>query len=164
MRMGSYAHLESVRPPATLPNWTTFLTGVNPGVHGVFDFTVRDGYSVRFKGGTLRVCPTLFEHLDRLGLSCASVGFPATWPPPRLRHGVFISGWDAPVAFESDSSFIWPRALHDAIVERFGPIRCDDVNEFAAERTGWHEELAGALVRRIGHKTALAKWLLGTRQ
>src|SRR6185295_14358125 len=47
---GAHAALESVQPPATLPNWTTLLTGVGPGHHGVFDFTVRDGYRVRFTG------------------------------------------------------------------------------------------------------------------
>jgi predicted AlkP superfamily phosphohydrolase/phosphomutase len=34
MERGAWARLESVQPPATLPNWTTFLTGVDPGAHG----------------------------------------------------------------------------------------------------------------------------------
>ena len=55
MERGAFAHLESVQPPATLPNWTTFLTGTDPGVHGVFDFTTRRGYSVRFTAGTVRI-------------------------------------------------------------------------------------------------------------
>ena len=36
MSRGAFAALQSVQPPATLPNWTTFLTGVDPGRHGVF--------------------------------------------------------------------------------------------------------------------------------
>ena len=47
MARGAYAALRSVLPPATLPNWTTLLTGMNPGRHGVFDFTVRDGSASR---------------------------------------------------------------------------------------------------------------------
>lgn len=163
MEEGTYAALESVKPPATLPNWTTFLTGVDPGVHGVFDFTVRSGYRVQFTGGTVREAPTVFARLDRMGLATACVGFPATYPPERLAHGVFMSGWDAPVAFEADRSFVWPPSLYDAIAARFGTPSFDDVNEFDAEREGWHARLGAALVARIERKTELAEYLLAER-
>src|SRR5262249_40566001 len=138
MKIGSFSHLASVRPPATLPNWITLLTGVEPGVHGVFDFTVRKGYTVRFTSGTIRGTGTLFARLDRLGLACACIGFPGTWPPEQLSHGVFVSGWDAPVAFESNRSFVWPPDLYDTLLARFGPFRFGDIDEFEAERPGWH--------------------------
>ncbi len=160
MERGAYARLESVMPPATLPNWTTFLTAQDPGRHGVFDFTTRQGYQVRFTAGSVREEPTVFARLDRLGLRCACIGFPATWPPERLEHGVFISGWDAPVAFQSDASFVWPPALHERIKERFGEQRFDDVDEFDADSPGWREALPGALEERIAKKTELAQWLL----
>jgi len=163
MDRGAWARLESVQPPATLPNWTTFLTGTDPGVHGVFDFTTRQGYRVRFTAGTVREAPTVAARLDRLGLACACIGFPATWPPERLEHGVFVSGWDAPVAFEADRSFVWPPSLHDRIVERFGTPRFDDVDEFDADAPGWHERLPGALEDRVGRKADLAEWLLERR-
>ena len=64
MAQGAHGALESVQPPATLPNWTTFLTGVDPARHGVFDFTTRRGYQVRFTAGTAREVPTMFRQLD----------------------------------------------------------------------------------------------------
>ncbi len=164
MARGAWARLESVKPFATLPNWTTFLTGVDPGRHGVFDFTRRRGYRVAFTAGTVREAPTIAARLDAMGLACACVGFPATWPPERLAHGVFVSGWDSPVAFEADRSFVWPPAMHDAIVGRFGPIRWDDVDEFDAGSPGWHARLPGALVDRVRAKTELASWLLEGRE
>jgi predicted AlkP superfamily phosphohydrolase/phosphomutase len=160
---GVCAPLRSVQPPATLPNWTTLLTGENPGVHGVFDFTTRSGYSVRFTAGSVRETPTIAARLDRLGLSCACLFFPGTFPPERLEHGVFISGWDAPVAFEADRSFVWPAALHGEIVQRFGPQRFDDVDEFDADSLGWHARLPAALVSRVQRRTELATWLLQQR-
>lgn len=160
MQQGAFAALRSVQPPATLPNWTTFLTALDPGRHGVFDFTRRHGYRVRFAAGTAREAPTLAARLDRLGLQCACAGFPATWPPERLQHGVFISGWDAPVAFEADRSFIWPESMYAEIQERFGTPRFDDVDEFDAESPGWHARLPEALIERIHRKAALAEWLL----
>jgi len=163
MDQGAFAHLESVQPPATLPNWTTFLTGADPGVHGVFDFTTRRGYGVRFTAGTVREVPTIASRLDDLGRSVACLSFPATWPPEQLRRGAFMSGWDAPVAFEADQSFCWPKELHDRISARFGTLSFDDVDEFAAEKPGWHGRLPDALVKRIEKKTQLGRWLLGDR-
>ncbi len=163
MAEGAYAALESVQPPATLPNWTTFLTGADPGVHGVFDFTRRHGYEVRFSAGTVRRTETIAARLDRRGRSCAVVGFPGTWPPEHLDCGVFISGWDAPVAFEADQSFVHPRWLHEEIVARFGAQRFDDVDEFRADRRGWHEALPAALASRVARRTELGRWLLRQR-
>ena len=160
---GVFARLESVLPAATLPNWSTFLTGLDPGAHGVFDFTTRTGYRVRFTGGTVRAAPTVFARLDAAGLRCACVGFPGTWPPERLRHGVFVSGWDSPVAFEADRSFVWPPELYDALRARSGGLRFDDVDELAAETPGWHAALPDALVARIERKRELASWLLAER-
>lgn len=164
MKTGVWSRQKSVMPPATLPNWTTFLTGVDPGCHGVFDFASRDfdasDYRIRFTGGTVREAPLLVERLDAEGLRCACLSFPATYPPPALEHGVFMSGWDAPVAFEDDASFVHPASLHAAIKARFGATRFDDVDEFDAEKPGWHDELANALVRRVERKVALSEWLL----
>ncbi|MGF1464544.1 MAG: alkaline phosphatase family protein [Sandaracinaceae bacterium] len=158
---GAWARLRSVQPPATLPNWTTFLTGVDPGDHGVFDFTTRAGYRVEFTAGTAREAPSVASRLDRLGLRAAVIGFPATWPPERLRHGIFVSGWDSPVAFDADRSFCWPPSLHGALEARFGALRFDDVDEFDAERPGWHDRLPAALVERVRRRADLAEWLLG---
>jgi predicted AlkP superfamily phosphohydrolase/phosphomutase len=160
---GVFARLLSVLPAATLPNWTTFLTCFDPGVHGVFDFTTRVGDRVRFTGGTVRAEPTVFARLDAAGWRCACIGFPGTWPPERLRHGVFVSGWDSPVAFEADRSFVWPPELYEELRARSGGLRFDDVDELAADTPGWHSALADALVARIARKRELASWLLGER-
>lgn len=160
MERGVYAAQQSVQPPATLPNWATFLTGVDPGVHGVFDFTTRNGYGVRFTAGRIREAPTFFRALDRQGLKTACLFFPGTYPPEPLEHGVFASGWDAPVAFAADASFIWPRSLHAELVQRFGAQTFDDVDEFHADAPGFHDALGDALVRRIERRAALARHLL----
>jgi predicted AlkP superfamily phosphohydrolase/phosphomutase len=160
---GVFAHQQSILPPATLPNWTTFLTGVGPGHHGVFDFTTRRGYALRFTAGSVRAAPTWIARLDRLGLRCACVGFPATWPPEPLAHGVFVSGWDAPVAFEADRSFVWPRALYDLLQRRFGALRFDEVDQFRADQPDWHERLGTRLVDKVERRTELASFLLALR-
>lgn len=160
MRRGAFSALRSVSPPATLPNWTTFLTGLDPAQHGVFDFTTRTGYRVQFTAGTVREAPTVLKRLDERGLRCACLSFPATWPPERLKHGAFVSGWDAPVAFEANRSFVWPPSLYDETVDRFGTPTFDDVDEFHADTPRWIDRLPQALERRIHRKTEWATWLL----
>jgi predicted AlkP superfamily phosphohydrolase/phosphomutase len=164
MAQGVRAALRSVLPPATLPNWTTLLTGYNPGVHGVFDFTVRTGYRVQFTAGSVRSTPTLVARLDQLGKACACLFFPGTFPPERLAHGIYASGWDAPVAFEADASFVWPRALYHEIVRRFGPERFDDIDQFDAQTAGWHARLPAALCKRVERRVELARWLLSRQR
>lgn len=151
---GGSAALESTLPFATLPAWTSILTGAPPGEHGVFDFTERDGYRVRFSGARARRLATTFARLDDAGRRVALLGFPATYPPEPLRHGIAISGWDSPVAFEANPSFVHPRALWDELVARFGPMRFDDVDEFDGG-PGWHAALAGRLAERIRRKRDL---------
>ena len=62
-----------VMPAATLPNWSTMLTNADPGEHGVFDFTTRNGYRVAFEGGLARKIPTMFKRLDAMGKRTACV-------------------------------------------------------------------------------------------
>jgi predicted AlkP superfamily phosphohydrolase/phosphomutase len=39
---GSYSHLETTDPPQSPVAWSTFITGLDPGEHGIFDFVHRD--------------------------------------------------------------------------------------------------------------------------
>jgi predicted AlkP superfamily phosphohydrolase/phosphomutase len=161
---GVLDEVRSVPPASTLPNWSTFLTTADPGHHGVFDFTMREGYGVRFTAGTVRAVKTWVEHLDERGMTTACLAFPATWPPPRLEHGVFLSGWDSPVDFEADESFAWPPSFGRELREKFGPWRFDDADEFHADEPGWHGKLSGTLTARIERKTQIASWLLDSKE
>ena len=160
---GAWARLTSVMPPATLPNWTTFLTGADPGVHGVFDFTRREGYRVHFASGAARAVPTWLARLDAAGKVCASLSFPGTYPPERLAHGLAISGWDSPVAFEADRSFVWPPAAFDAITKRFGPLRFDEVDEFDTASPRFQDTLGARLSGKVDRRAELYAHLLGER-
>ena len=160
MDEGAWSRIESVVPCATLPNWTTFLTGMDPGRHGVFDFTTRTGQRVAFTGGTIRAEPTIARRLDAMGKRCAVIGFPGTFPPEALHHGAFVSGWDSPVDFEADRTYVHPPELFDALVKRFGAYRFDEVDEFIADSEGWHARLGEVLEARIQKRTELALWML----
>src|SRR5213593_1079805 len=113
MAGGAWGRLRSTIPAATFPAWTSLVTGVNPGRHGVLDFTERvpGTYRVRFVNASRRRAPALWSRFDAAGRTSAVLTVPGTYPPEPVR-GVMVSGWDSPLATAVDGSFVHPRAFH----------------------------------------------------
>lgn len=151
--------LHSTIPPVTFPAWTTFATGVNPGKHGIFDFTRRvpGTYSVRFVNATYRKAPTVWRRLSDAGRRVCVLGIPGSYPPEPI-HGCMISGFDTPVTTRADRSFIYPPEWADEIL-RVGGFPFADFQEFRIAG-GWHRHAAEQLLRGIEIKTRLAVSLL----
>jgi predicted AlkP superfamily phosphohydrolase/phosphomutase len=88
MERGIYGDLETIFPPLTGPAWVSFMTGVNPGKHGVFDFMtqqVQEGIHI-ISSESIRV-PTLWSLLGAGGRKSVVVNVPITYPPAP------IEGW-----------------------------------------------------------------------
>jgi predicted AlkP superfamily phosphohydrolase/phosphomutase len=160
---GAWGPLESTVPPTSPVAWNSFLTGATPSNHGVPDFTVRQGYGVRFTGAGDRRLPTLFAHLERHDLTVGAAWFPATHPPDPLR-GWQISGWDSPVTARGDASFVHPPELHRELTDRFGRdhLSFDAVDEFRDD-DAWYEAALESLCRRAERRAEMAAWLLDER-
>lgn len=128
---GLRTELRSTMPPATLPAWTSFLTGADPGHHGVTDMLMRrpGGYELQPAGGRLRALPTFLQRLSRAGLRVASLGVPGTFPPEPLR-GICIAGFDSPGAHRAMREAVWPPSLWPEL-EQLGGWRYATFNEQA---------------------------------
>jgi predicted AlkP superfamily phosphohydrolase/phosphomutase len=145
--------LGSVQPPMTLPAWSSFLTGVGPGVHGIVDFAVREEQTgrLRFLDARDRATETVPERLDRAGWRVGTVLFPTTWPPSPLSGGQ-ISGFDSPVATTVPRSACSPPELHDVILETLGrPLSFAAVAELK-KGPRWEADAAAALLQGIEDK------------
>ncbi len=101
--------LESVIPPLTPPAWTTAVTGVNPGKHGVFNFLKpKFGRAVtEFFGTADWKTPALWDYLGARNLSSVVLHLPATYPP-RPIEGVLVAG--LPLT-NVDANSTWPPEL-----------------------------------------------------
>ncbi|MBP7688009.1 MAG: alkaline phosphatase family protein [Thermoflexales bacterium] len=95
MQGGVTGNLESTLPPVTSPAWPTFMTGKNPGKHGVFDF-------IRPRAGTFDMVNAsqiksklLWEILSEAGYSVGVLNVPITYPP-RPVNGYMIPGLLSP--------------------------------------------------------------------
>ncbi|MCC7144016.1 MAG: alkaline phosphatase family protein [Candidatus Eisenbacteria bacterium] len=107
----AWGTLNSIIPCLSPPAWTTAVTGVNPGRHGIFDFQTRipGGKVVTETANSRRVAP-IWMWLKDKGPRCAIVNVPMTAPPDEL-NGVMISGLPHVPA----SSFAYPREFQEQL-------------------------------------------------
>lgn len=159
MRDGASGRLASTMPAATFPSWTTFMTGVNPGRHGVFDFTRREAgeYRVRFVNATFRKAGSVWRMLSDAERRVSVLGLPGTYPPEPL-NGYMISGFDTPVTTHADASFVHPPEFADEVA-RHGGFPFADFQEFNIG-PGWHARALQSLCDGIERKVRLADTLL----
>ena len=97
MNGGNYAPLRSVLPVLSSAAWASFMTGVNPGKHGLFDFVRREPGSYRLRPVTRAhiAAPSLWKILSEQGRRVAVVNVPMTYPPEKV-NGCLVSGLGTP--------------------------------------------------------------------
>jgi len=122
MLKGSYGELLSTIPPITPPAWTSFMTGVNPGKHGIFDFIDRapGSYNFRYINARMRKVPSIWQYLSGLGLSVGVLNVPMTFPPEEV-NGFMISGLDAP----DEKRAVYPYDLYEELFREVGGFQLD---------------------------------------
>lgn len=92
IKNGSYGTMKSTIPSLTAPAWTSLVTGVNPGKHGIFDFTTSTGRV--FNARDVKA-PKLWSILSHYGLRSCVINVPLTYPPESI-DGVIVSGFLTP--------------------------------------------------------------------
>jgi predicted AlkP superfamily phosphohydrolase/phosphomutase len=97
---GTAGSLASTVPPISAAAWTTFLTGQNPGRHGVYQFRKMDmrqygGYRDEFATSQDYVGRSFLELAGQRGRRVAAIGVPMTYPPFPV-NGFLVSGFPRP--------------------------------------------------------------------
>jgi predicted AlkP superfamily phosphohydrolase/phosphomutase len=118
---GVWGYLDSVPNMNTAPAWTTFMTGKNPGKHGVFWFAEQgEGgpAEVKFVTAADRDAVSIWRLLSDAGRRVVVVNGPLTYPAEQV-NGVMLAGFDAPSV--KSSSFSYPEGLIDRLEDECGP-------------------------------------------
>ena len=118
MKEGAWGRLASILPPITPPAWTSFMTGKNPGKHGIFHFLEAQpgSYELRYLNAGSRRTKTIWRMLNDAGFTVGTMNIPFTYPPEHL-NGFQISGMDTP---SEKSPFIHPPELRSELVGLLG--------------------------------------------
>ena len=109
---GSYTRLKTTYPAQTPVAWSSFMTGTNPGGHGIFDFICRDPETylpdvalTRFERPknllaqprvvNRRQGEPLWQPLSKVGIPSTILRCPCTFPP-ELLQGRMLAGVGVP--------------------------------------------------------------------
>ena len=129
-QQGTFRKLRTTFPAISPVAWSTFMTGVNPGKHNIYDFLARDlnnylpflssaeikgpkrhikigKYSIPFgktdiKG--MRKGTPFWHWLGKAGIFCSVIRVPVTFPPEKF-PGVLLSGMCVPDLKGSQGTF-----------------------------------------------------------
>ncbi len=114
MKSGAYARLRSVQPAISSAAWTTFMTGTNPGKHGIFDFVYRQPGAYRLRPATHRdvTQPSLWRLLSERARNVGVINVPMTYPPEAV-NGFLVSGLGTP----NYKTFTHPQELSQDLLQ-----------------------------------------------
>ena len=124
MDSGCYGVLRSSIPPLSPVAWTSFMTGMNPAKHGVFDFIepgLLDEERIIFNNRTNCRGKTIWKYLNEQGYKTVMVNIPMTYPPEEV-DGCMVSGMGTP---STSSEFTYPPDLKDRLFDELGTYITD---------------------------------------
>lgn len=157
MAQGAWGPLASTIHPLSPPAWSSFITGKNPGKHGIYDFVVHKpgSYELLYTYGGMRRGDSLWRILSAAGKRVVVANVPMTYPPEEV-NGVLISGFDAPGV---NSGFIHPPELLGEIEARLGKYQLRDYPQGETP-----ESFLAQINRLFDFQAALADYLMKSQQ
>jgi len=149
---GVRGDLTSTIPPYTPPGWTSIFTGVNPGKHGIFGFTLgniqRDEGLVRLDKAR---APALWNVANAQGKRVGLFNVPMTYPPPPV-DGFAVSGMLTPEGGgERPRGFTHPAGLADDLIAAAGNYEIDIEVDYDED---WKST---AIIERLSRNLALKR-------
>jgi predicted AlkP superfamily phosphohydrolase/phosphomutase len=162
MQEGTSARLLSTPNMHSASAWTSILTGLNPGRHGLFVFSDRDfatGEQVFFKGGD-RQGDLISSHFAAQNLTSGFVNVPMTYPASHEDGGFVVSGLDAPSLNERAFS---PRELRSELLNRFPKYHFSPAGLGDLMRAGRLNEAITAWIDLTETQTAVVEYLIASR-
>ena len=162
MRNGASGRLLSTPNMHSASAWTSILTGLNPGRHGLFVFSDRDfetGKQVFFKGGN-RTGDLISAHLSHHRLTSGFLNVPMTYPAHCEPGGFMISGLDAPSL--NEHAFC-PTGLRDELFAKFPNYRFSPSGLGDLMKAGQVDRAINSWLELIETQTDVAAHLMATR-
>lgn len=115
---GAWSELRSTVPPVTASAWSSFMTGKNPGAHGLFDFMQRrrDSYDLAPVSVLDRDGKAVWDLIGEAGKKVIVMNVPVTWPPQPV-NGLVITGMLTP---RGADQYTYPRELAGELRQHIG--------------------------------------------
>ncbi len=155
---GAVGHLQSTIPPTSGPSWSSFVTGMNPGKTGIYDFLYRrEGtYSFPPVNASLRGGTTIWRYLSEAGYRVGVLNIPMSYPVEAI-DGFMVSGWMTPY---NATDFIHPPELAAELEAEVGDYRIYPTETFSENR---RDSFLQASYDLLEMRTRTALYLARTR-
>jgi predicted AlkP superfamily phosphohydrolase/phosphomutase len=159
MSHGAWGKLRTTLPPISSSSWSSFVTGVNPGKHGLVDFVYpgTDSYKVSMVNATSRRTRALWNWLNDAGYKVGLLGIPTTYPPEPV-DGCMVSGFLSP---GPDSDWAYPSELKQELLAELGDF-CLAPNE-RYRSTNHLDRFLADLTASVENRTQAALYLMRTK-
>ncbi|MHA2172198.1 MAG: alkaline phosphatase family protein [Candidatus Kariarchaeaceae archaeon] len=162
---GSSGILRSVYPPSSAPAWSSFLTGKNPGKHGVFGWYETGRYGIDFVNAGSIKCTTISKILSANDFRLGLINVPMTYPPRPL-SGFVIPGMLTPDQYPIPT---YPPGLLDNLPRECQPYIIDPPGylskQFTHLDTNQHEkQYLKSLQESAQRRTCATKHLIENEQ
>jgi predicted AlkP superfamily phosphohydrolase/phosphomutase len=159
MEQGAHGKLRTTLPPISSSSWSSFVTGVNPGKHGLVDFVYPGGnsYKVSMVDATSRQTRALWNWLNDAGLQVGLLGIPTTYPVEPV-NGFMVSGFLAP---GPDSEWAYPPELKDELVGELGEFLLAPRERYRS--TPYLDRFLEDLTASVENRTQAALYLMRTK-
>jgi predicted AlkP superfamily phosphohydrolase/phosphomutase len=156
MAQGASGKLRTTLPPISSSSWSSFLTGVNPGKHGLVDFVYpgTDSYKVSMVNATSRRTRALWNWLNDAGYRVGLLGIPTTYPTEPV-DGFMISGFLAP---GPDSEWAYPPELKQELQAELGEFMLSPDERYRSSR--WLDRFLDDLTASVENRTQAALYLM----
>jgi predicted AlkP superfamily phosphohydrolase/phosphomutase len=117
---GTSGDLRSTLPPVTAPAWSSFMTGTNPGNHGIFQWRTYDPTKYTCVDESVvtaaRLAGTTFwDILSSYGYKVGVLTVPVTYPPWHV-NGFMLSGYPCP---DARKNYTYPAAYADSLADSY---------------------------------------------
>ncbi len=118
MDSGAFSELRSTVPPVTASAWSSFMTGKNPGAHGLFDFMQRrdKSYDLAPVSALDRDGKAVWDLMGEAGKKVIVMNVPVTWPPQPV-NGQLVTGMLTP---RNAENYTYPKELADELKSAIG--------------------------------------------
>ncbi len=115
---GAWSELRTTVPPVTASAWSSFMTGKNPGAHGLFDFMQRrDGsYDLAPVSVLDRDGKAVWDLIGETGKKVIVLNVPVTWPPQSV-NGLLVTGMLTPRGVDD---YTYPHSLAEELRAAIG--------------------------------------------
>ncbi|PYP82821.1 MAG: hypothetical protein DMF61_25225 [Blastocatellia bacterium AA13] len=157
IQQGVRGLLETTIPPITPTAWVSWMTGKNPGKHGVFEFLLR-----RKGSGAMPDQPVsahsrdglaFWDILGRMGKKAIVTNVPCTYPPIPL-NGLMISDFLTP---RGRRDFSFPIDLVEEIESKFGPYQLYITEVYSKGKVN---AILNQLFDELEYKTKVNRYLM----